>query len=451
MELGFDTIGNATLIAYDRAPVLVTDPWTKGTAYFGSWGLSHEIPAEQEAAIKAAPFAWISHGHPDHLNGDSLEVLRGKTVLLANHVGARIKTQLEERGLRVRVLEDRTWVSLSDRIHVLSVADYNQDSVLLVDVGGTLAVDLNDARDRGWGRFVREEIKRFDTSVMLALTGYNDTDMIHFYDEGGRQILPPRGGPVGQSIALLTSLYGTTHFIPFSSHHRYQRLDSVWASAYTTHLEDYRLGFESKTCELLPAFARFDASTRTASPISPRESDAVVHSPADFGDDWSEPLSREDADRVERYFRSIEHLADFLSFVNVRVGGQDHVTSLRREKFDRGITFEVPRGSLMTAIEYEIWDDLLIGNFMRTTLHGTWPAAGLGVDFTPYVAKYGDNGRAKTREQLERYFEAYRKRSAFDFLRHRLEERAKHVVRATLRPESLPYRVAKKIYWSVKK
>src|SRR4051794_31492460 len=36
-ELGFDTIGNATLIAYDGGPVLATDPWLDGPAYFGSW------------------------------------------------------------------------------------------------------------------------------------------------------------------------------------------------------------------------------------------------------------------------------------------------------------------------------------------------------------------------------------------------------------------------------
>jgi hypothetical protein len=47
MDLGFETIGNATLIAYDQGPVLVTDPWIEGSAYFGSWSLSHTIPAEQ--------------------------------------------------------------------------------------------------------------------------------------------------------------------------------------------------------------------------------------------------------------------------------------------------------------------------------------------------------------------------------------------------------------------
>ena len=43
--LGVKTIGNATLLAFDDAPVLVTDPWLGDVdpAYFGSWILSHEI------------------------------------------------------------------------------------------------------------------------------------------------------------------------------------------------------------------------------------------------------------------------------------------------------------------------------------------------------------------------------------------------------------------------
>ena len=36
MDLGFETIGNACLIAHDRGPVVATDPWLSGTAYFGS-------------------------------------------------------------------------------------------------------------------------------------------------------------------------------------------------------------------------------------------------------------------------------------------------------------------------------------------------------------------------------------------------------------------------------
>ena len=62
--VGFETIGSATIIAYDDVPIVATDPWINGDAYFGSWGLSHQIPSEQMAAIKACKFYWMSHGHP---------------------------------------------------------------------------------------------------------------------------------------------------------------------------------------------------------------------------------------------------------------------------------------------------------------------------------------------------------------------------------------------------
>src|SRR2546422_3246509 len=90
MELGFATIGNATLICYDRTPVLVTDPWIKGSAYFGSWALSHQIPDEQMNAIEKCEFVWISHGHPDHLSAESLQALNTKKFLIPDHIRSYI-------------------------------------------------------------------------------------------------------------------------------------------------------------------------------------------------------------------------------------------------------------------------------------------------------------------------------------------------------------------------
>jgi len=46
------TIGNATIIAYESAPIFATDPWLNDDeAYFGSWSLSHKIPQELENDI----------------------------------------------------------------------------------------------------------------------------------------------------------------------------------------------------------------------------------------------------------------------------------------------------------------------------------------------------------------------------------------------------------------
>ena len=67
MDLGFETCGNATLIAYDRgSPVVVTDPWIRDAQYFGSWMLPYSFSARQMESLRQVRYVWLSHGHPDH-------------------------------------------------------------------------------------------------------------------------------------------------------------------------------------------------------------------------------------------------------------------------------------------------------------------------------------------------------------------------------------------------
>lgn len=422
MELGFETIGNATLICHDRGPLLTTDPWIQGSAYFGSWITSHEIPAEQLANIAACKYLWISHGHPDHLSPESLERLRDKEILLPDHYGGRVAKDLREQGYNVRVLTDGVWTQLSDRVRVLSIADFCQDAILLVDLDGRLIVNSNDASDNGAGPFVRETVAKFDTSFLMCLTGYGDADMIHFTDEAGKLIEPPamKHEPFIDGIQEILRAFGIKHFVPFSSLHKYQRTDSIWANACITPVEDYAVRFSSPAHEMLPAFCRFDLLKEEAAAIDPPARPENPRPPEEFGDNWSEPLEPADVKKIAAYFAPISHLATFLGFVNFRVGGQDHRIEINPEH-DRGITFATPRASLMTVIDYRIFDDLLIGNFTRTTLHGDWGKEGTAAlypHFNPFVTKYGDNGGAYTAAELRAYFAAYRERGFFGFPEH---------------------------------
>jgi len=457
VELGFETIGNATLIAFDNGPVLATDPWIAGSAYFGSWGLSHEVPPEQMAAICGAQYIWFSHGHPDHLNADSLALLRERQVLVPAHVGGRIRADLEGQGFRVRELPVAEWVELSPRVRVMCLPDYNQDAVLLVRIGDALLVNANDSEGPGWRQLIARVIRQHKRSFLLRLTGYGDADMINFFDEQGNRLPSSAlqrkraGAQVGPAVAKLAESFGVNYFVPFSSMHRYQREDSAWANECATSVDDHAKGFESKRCRILPAFIRYDVLADRAEPIRPKALPAQSLAVKEFGDDWSEPLERADLDLAGRYFRSIRHLAQFLDFVTLRVGGRDHTIPIAARKFDRGATFEAPRCSLVTALRYAIFDDLLIGNFMKTTLHGQWPESRLYPDFTPYVAKYGDNGGARTAEELRAYFAEYRRRSGtFAFLRHRFAEKAADVVRSSLRVDSAAYRFARRAYWTLR-
>ena len=416
MNLGFETMGNATLVITDGAPLLVTDPWLSGHALFGSWALGYPITADQLDSISACKYVWISHGHPDHLHTDSLATLRGKQILLPDHVGGRIHKALLRAGHHVRVLPDRQWTKLSDHVRIVSLADYNQDGVLLIEVGGRLVVDLNDAGDHGAMGFVRRTIRGYEQSFVLALSGWGDADMINFFTEDGHRIDPPalarkrHGPPVGATIARRADRLGATHFVPFSSMHRYQRTDSGWANGCLTSLEDYAIGFSSERSRILPPFIQFDLETNDFLPTTPPPGPHDLREPAEFGDDWSEQLDSSDRALATQYFKDVKHLSSFLDFVNIRVGGRDHHISLRARRFDRGITFEAPRQSLRTALEFEIFDDLLAGNFMKTTLHGMWSPDKLYPDFTPFVGKFADNGGAKTDNEVRHYLDAYRRR-----------------------------------------
>ena len=175
----------------------------------------------------------------------------------------------------------------------------------------------------------------------------------------------------------------------------------------------------------------------------PRE----FRNPREFGDDWSEPLDPADVKAAGDYFRKFEHLRQKFQFINLRVGGRDNFVDMGGVH-GRGITFQAPRGSLMTALRYEIFDDLLIVNFVKTTLHGGLRS--LYPDFTPYVAKYGDNGRAFSVAELDNYFQSYRDQSGFqgwlDHVRARSTHTMRHALIATLSNTPALYRTAGSTY-----
>ena len=104
------------------------------------------------------------------------------------------------------------------------------------------------------------------------------------------------------------------------------------------------------------------------------------------------------------------------------------------------------RNSLMTCIEYEIFDDMLIGNFMKTTLHGKWSESKLYPEFGPYITKYADNGYAKSKDELREYMEQYRRRAPLEFLMHRLEFHAKNTFRNYVTHDSRLYSIVRGLY-----
>ena len=445
--IGFETIGNATIICHDGKPILATDPWLTGSAYFGSWGLPYTIPEEQWENLKKCEYIWLSHGHPDHTSVESLDKLRDKKILLASHISNRLQDDLSNFGFNVSSLEERKWIKLSKNLSILTVSDYFQDSILLININGHLLVNINDASNKGWGKFVQNITKNFKDPFLFKLFSYGDADMINYFLEDGTKI-PPKAAlkkPVGEQINFWSRYYGTKSIVPSSCFHRYQRKDSSWANQFTTNVSDYTNHLAPKF-KLYPAFIRYDLETNQFEEINPKKNIALSIDPKEFGDNWEDSLDSSDTKKVEQYIKKIETLKDFIDFVNFRVGGKDNTIELRTRSFKRGVTFEDPRGSLMTTVKYEIFDDLLIGNFMKTTLHCDWHNNNLYPYFTPYVAKYADNGRAKTKTQLKNYLKQYRKKSPVEFIYHCFERDSEELIRKYIGTNTKAFEWAKKFY-----
>jgi hypothetical protein len=343
----------------------------------------------------------------------------------------------------VTVLPDRRWVELSNRVKIFCISDYIQDAVLLVDVGGRLFINMNDCSARARLRLIPKIAQEYRYSYLLRLSGYGDADMINFFNPDGSRIAFRNTRVVGRWLSQYAQRVGAKAAIPFSSFHQYQRTDSAWANKHVTPLSAYREGFDESAVEFIEPFVWIDCSSGEVIQLNPPEISNIAQVPEEYGDNWSDELEPSDRVIINDYFRRKEILCESLGFIKFIVGGKSHTIDLEGPK-DKGVAFEVPRHSLVAAVTYRAFDDLLIGNFMKTTLYGIDSLYSPNFNF--YVAKYGDNGQAETKEEVRDYLRQYRKRSGFEWFKHQLVRDGHVTFRHYVRQDSKMYAAARDLY-----
>lgn len=414
--IGAKTIGNATVVAYDKIPILSTDPWLGSDhyAYFGSWYLPYEIPETIQNDIISSKYIFFSHGHPDHLNPDSIHKFKNNKIILGNHVGKRIYNDLTSQGFNVEILKDRVWTELSKNVAVMGISTKIQDTILLIKIKDDVFINLNDAGPSSH-RFIKKTIKNFKRKFLLSISGWGDADMINFYDQNNKFIEPlaAKKHPVGDYLSLVAKLVSANFVIPFSSFHEYQREDSVWANKYVTPMKEYENGIHSDVNFIKP-FASINSEKEDDIKILPvKRNNLVIKKTNQFKDSWNDILENDDKKIIKEYFDKFEELKNKIGFINFIVGSKDYNLKMSGPT-NKGITFQLPRNSLVEACKFNVFDDLLIGNFMKTTLHNLSSLYDPSINFNNIVCKYGDNGLAYSKEQLINYEKEYAKRMGME-------------------------------------
>jgi hypothetical protein len=269
--------------------------------------------------------------------------------------------------------------------------------------------------------------------------------MINLFDEKGMHIEPyaAQKPSVGLQLTRFAKSLNCNFVIPSSSFHQYAREDSIWAEQHTTPIDAYKEGFDHSVATYVDPFVFINCESGEIVPIHPEKNKRSILKPIQFGDDWSEQLDSDDRKKIDRYFNAKELIVKNFGFLKFIVGGTTYTLSLKGSK-ERGIAFEVPRNSLMTCIDYEIFDDLLIGNFMRTTLYGVDSL--YDPNFGHVVAKFADNGSAQTESEIKDYMNIYKARAQVDWLLHILERDTNQKFRKYVDKDSMLYRASRYTY-----
>ena len=439
--IGFETIGNATLTVFDDEPVLTTDPWVYGNPYFGSWGHKYQIPIEQLNNIKKSKYIWLSHGHPDHIDPDSFSLFEGKTILLADHYNKRIFNDLSKKYKCVE-LKSNEWFEISKNIRIKSFSDWNQDSSLIVEIlKKDLIFNLNDGQALGWSKEIKKIISNYKNKFLLRLISWGDADMINFYNHNDDFVMPlaAEKKPCGETYSYNLKKWGCNFILPFSSMHRYVRNDSIKMNKFITPLKFHYEKFDNKHGEMLPAFIKWNSSTNDYEKINPKENLYEIRASDYYGDQWSDELEIEDKIILKKYFSQFDHLKKKFGFISFFIGNKEF--NIKLSDRNEGIQFETPRNSLIYSVKNNIFDDLLIGNFMKTKLINV---PSLYPDFTPYVTKYGDNGKVYSNNELKKYFDYYKFNSA-NYWTDSLKIKSETYIRAKLGSYKSIYYLARSI------
>ncbi len=371
--LGFQTVGHATLICYDDGPVLATDPWLQGTAAWGSWEMTHQVPDAQREAVQACRYLWISQDRGDHLHEESLDALSrdDRVVLLPDHLGRRMKDRIEAMGFETQSLADAHWVSLSDRLRVMSVSDVTLGAVLLVELGGRLLVNTNEAADHGAGALIMKAISEYEITYLLSAAGH-EAPMVRTVDAAGEDcVTPPPPGPLGCGIETLMGLLGVTYFIPFSRMRRHRRQDSAWANGHMLPALAHHDGFWLEDKYVLPPFVHWDFETGGVSVLDPAENLGPACPSSEELDDWDEPLQGEEPLELSAYVSRVTQLGKLVDRVTVVVGGELHTMPLGQST-SRSLRIEAPRRSLVDAVRRQRLEEYLRAGFARVCLEGQW-------------------------------------------------------------------------------
>lgn len=154
-------ISHATLSIEVDDLKIVTDPWVRGASYCDQWYLFPKPLSPQ--LIEDADVVLYSHGHEDHLNGQTLEMIRKNANIYYPYSWYGGTTEFfRELGFRrVHEIVNEHRQQLSKDIYVTYLSN-NLDNVIVLEIKDKVIVNVNDALPSASGAMIDYFIEKIN-------------------------------------------------------------------------------------------------------------------------------------------------------------------------------------------------------------------------------------------------------------------------------------------------
>lgn len=259
MKHRLKTIGHATLVLFENdVPLIATDPWLIGSAYWRSWWLE-KYPTKQEfEQVAEAKHLYYTHSHPDHFHYPTLRKLGKPSTLHPHFPRYELSGFLRSEGFPVKELEPWSWYDLSDSVQIASIPVPIDDSILILDTPNAYIANLNDSVPRiGLLRFIRREMFKEDKPLIM-LKSYSPASIATSIYREGRHTQMKTKKDYANTASRLAEALGAAYFVPFASQAFFNRADSKWANDFKVQYEDLREYWDSAEITLCEPFVDFD-------------------------------------------------------------------------------------------------------------------------------------------------------------------------------------------------
>jgi Beta-lactamase superfamily domain len=273
-----ETFGHAGLLLTDNneQPLLVTDPWITGSAYWRSWWLQNYPHENQIEKLLQVKYVYITHEHPDHFHLPSIRKLGKKpTYLFPELPDISMSGFLgSDDSYNLKNMTANQWHSISENVSILSFPLWNDDSILLIDTPNAFIINLNDAKPNSKIIAQIHKVKKYlSNKKTIVLSSYSPASIVNAFMKQGERVNMKNKVDYVNYLNQINKALGADIFMPFASQAVFLRSDSLWANEYKVTFNDLQMYWDNDAI-LLPSYSTVDLDSFHTSYIPQSEYNA---------------------------------------------------------------------------------------------------------------------------------------------------------------------------------